>query len=140
MMLQNEAIAVHATSMPYTKRSHFEDRIMESGVTEPFIQHWLAWKIIVHCPNKRTTLSLDMPLILRGYDNVENIYPSDIQGVDFADQAIVRLLQKMSDPQSSMALSLLENALGEGYMLEARGMREGSHTKPVKRCLHLMDP
>ena len=37
MMLQNEAIAVHATSMPYTKRSHFEGQnIMESGVTDPF--------------------------------------------------------------------------------------------------------
>ena len=80
-----------------------------------------------------------MPLILRGYDNVENIYPSDIQGVDFADQAIVRLLQKVSDPQSSMSLSLLKNALGEG--LYAGGPRDaGARTKLVKRCLHLMDP
>lgn len=130
MMLQNEAIAVHATSMPYTKRSHFEGQnIMESGVTEPFSSStgWLGRSLSI-VQTKGRALSLDMPLILRGYDNVENIYPSDIQGVDFADQNIVKLLQKVSDPQSSMSLSLLENALGEGLYAggprDARGLAQ----------------
>ena len=81
LMARNNASIVHATSFPYIKRSHFEGQnLMEGGGLSPFSEKtgWLGRALeIANLPG--TALSLEMPLILRGYKNNDNFYPASIK-------------------------------------------------------------
>jgi len=77
----NTGTIVHATSIPYTARSHFEGQnLMESGGRVPYQEKtgWLgrAMKIANH-KGEGLALSLPMPLLLRGVPKNNNYYPSD---------------------------------------------------------------
>ena len=80
-MATNNASIVHATSFPYKKRSHFEGQnLVEGGGLSPFSEKtgWLGRSLeLAKIPGR--ALSLDMPLILRGYNENDNFFPANIQ-------------------------------------------------------------
>lgn len=78
---ENKAAIVHATSIPYTGRSHFEGQnLMESGALEPYATNdgWLGRGIDAANLNG-LAVSLPMPLILRGKSNPDNYYPTRME-------------------------------------------------------------
>ena len=75
---KNKASVFHATSIPYIGRSHFEGQyLMESGGTLPYYDKtgWLG-RALEGVDSKSLSISLPMPLILRGGKNLDNFMPS----------------------------------------------------------------
>ena len=75
---KNKASIFHATSIPYTGRSHFEGQyLMESGGTLPYYDKtgWLG-RALEGVNRKSLSISLPMPLILRGGNDLDNFMPS----------------------------------------------------------------
>ena len=75
---KGEALLVHATSIPYTGRSHFEGQnVMESGVMTPYASEsgWMGRGLDLLGYNS-IAMSLPVPLILRGKAQRDNYYPS----------------------------------------------------------------
>ena len=75
---KNKASIFHATSIPYTGRSHFEGQyLMESGGTVPYYDKtgWLG-RALETANKKSLSISLPMPLILRGGKDLDNFMPS----------------------------------------------------------------
>ena len=75
---KNKASIFHATSIPYTGRSHFEGQyLMESGGTLPYYDKtgWLG-RALEGISRKSLSISLPMPLILRGGNDLDNFMPS----------------------------------------------------------------
>ena len=81
LMAKNNASIVHATNFPYTKRSHFEGQnLMQGGGLSPFSETtgWLGRSLdFARVPGR--SLSLDMPLVLRGLSENDNFYPASIK-------------------------------------------------------------
>jgi len=77
----NTGAIVHATSIPYTARSHFEGQnLMESGGKVPYKDKtgWLGRAMkIANLKGDGLALSLPMPLLLRGVPKNDNFYPTD---------------------------------------------------------------
>ena len=76
----NKATIVHATNIPYTGRSHFDGQnLMESGGIIPYKTKtgWLGKGIDV-AGLDGLSMSLPMPLLLRGKRNQDNFYPSKL--------------------------------------------------------------
>ena len=74
----DKASIFHATSIPYTGRSHFEGQyLMESGGIKPYYDKtgWLG-RALEGAGRKSLSISLPMPLILRGGQNLDNFMPS----------------------------------------------------------------
>ena len=97
---EGQAAIVHATSIPYTERSHFEGQnLMESGSTEPFTTDsgWLGRGIDAANLNG-LAVSLPMPLILRGESNPDNYYPTKMELPD------EMLMQKIASTYQSGGL------------------------------------
>jgi uncharacterized protein (DUF1501 family) len=75
---KDKASIFHATSIPYTGRSHFEGQyLMESGGTLPYYDKtgWLG-RALETGNRKSLSISLPMPLILRGGRDLDNFMPS----------------------------------------------------------------
>ena len=75
---KDKASIFHATSIPYTGRSHFEGQyLMESGGTLPYYDKtgWLG-RALETDNRKSLSISLPMPLILRGGRDLDNFMPS----------------------------------------------------------------
>ncbi len=81
LMAKNNASIVHATNFPYTKRSHFEGQnLMQGGGLSPFSETsgWLGRALdLAKTPGR--SMSLDMPLVLRGMSDNDNFYPASIK-------------------------------------------------------------
>jgi uncharacterized protein (DUF1501 family) len=81
LMAKNNASIVHATNFPYTARSHFEGQnLMQGAGLSPFSEStgWLGRSLdLAKLPGR--SLSLDMPLILRGTDKNDNFFPASIK-------------------------------------------------------------
>jgi uncharacterized protein (DUF1501 family) len=77
----NTGAIVHATSIPYTARSHFEGQnLMESGGRVPYQEKtgWLGRGMkLANLKGEGLALSLPMPLLLRGVPKNDNYYPAD---------------------------------------------------------------
>lgn len=77
----NTASIVHATSIPYTNRSHFEGQnLMETGGRVAYKDKtgWLGRGMkVANLKGDGLALSLPMPLILRGVPKNDNYYPAD---------------------------------------------------------------
>ena len=76
----NQAAFVHATSIPYTGRSHFDGQnLMETGAKVPYQEKtgWLGrgMKAANHI-GEGLALALPMPLLLRGVPLNDNYYPA----------------------------------------------------------------
>ena len=75
---KDKASVFHATSIPYVGRSHFEGQyLMESGGTLPYYDKtgWLG-RALEGVDSKSLSISLPMPLILRGGKKLDNFMPS----------------------------------------------------------------
>ncbi len=77
----NTGAIVHATSIPYTARSHFEGQnLMESGGRVPYQEKtgWLGRGMkLANLKGEGLALSLPMPLLLRGVPKNDNYFPAD---------------------------------------------------------------
>ena len=80
---ENTGTIVHATSIPYTQRSHFEGQnLMESGGRIAYQEKtgWVGRAMkIANLKGDGLALSLPMPLLLRGVPKNNNYYPADGQ-------------------------------------------------------------
>ena len=76
----NLGTIVHATNIPYTKRSHFDGQnLMETGGHIPYAikTGWLGRGMkLGELKGDGLALSLPMPLLLRGIPSNDNFYPS----------------------------------------------------------------
>ena len=76
----NLGAIVHATNIPYTKRSHFDGQnLMETGGHIPYAikTGWLGRGMkLAELKGDGLALSLQMPLLLRGIPSNDNFYPS----------------------------------------------------------------
>ena len=77
----NSGTIVHATSIPYTQRSHFEGQnLMESGGRVAYQEKtgWVGRAMkLANLQGDGLALSLPMPLLLRGIPKNNNYFPSD---------------------------------------------------------------
>ena len=75
-----KASVVHATSIPYTQRSHFDGQnLMQSGGIVPYKEKtgWLGRGLkLANLDDSGLALSLPMPLLLRGIEQNNNFYPA----------------------------------------------------------------
>jgi len=77
--VDGHALLVHATSLPYKGRSHFEGQdIMESGVMRPYASPsgWLGRALDLTGYSAALTMTLPVPLILRGKKTSDTFYPT----------------------------------------------------------------
>jgi uncharacterized protein (DUF1501 family) len=77
------ALLVHAASLPYTGRSHFEGQdIMESGVMRPYASPtgWLGRALDITGYSAALTMTLPVPLVLRGRKTTDTLFPTWISG------------------------------------------------------------
>ena len=76
----NQAAIIHATSIPYTGRSHFDGQnLMESGGNVPYQEKtgWLGRGMLsAGYVGEGLALALPMPLLLRGVSLNDNYYPA----------------------------------------------------------------
>ena len=82
MLAKGEASIIHATSFPYTRRSHFEGQnVVESGSINPFVEKtgWLGRAMDIAGLSGRA-MALDMPLLARGNVKVDNFFPANLKG------------------------------------------------------------
>tara|TARA_Y100001935_G_scaffold255414_1_gene268292 strand:+ start:15873 stop:17030 length:1158 start_codon:yes stop_codon:yes gene_type:complete len=106
----NEAALVHATAMPYVKRSHFEGQnIMESGNLIPFADKtgWLG-RALDEAKIPGRALALNMPLILRGHRDVDNYYPAKLKGSSQAHSLTANILASAHQGLSKDSFKKLE--------------------------------
>ena len=126
---QNKATIVHATNIPYTERSHFDGQnLMESGGIVPYKEKtgWLGRGIDV-AGLEGLSISLPMPLLLRGKSNPDNFYPSnlrmpsqallDIMEHHYQDEAIIK---KSFDKLISRPLSMMSGRKNKNLSYLAR--------------------
>jgi uncharacterized protein (DUF1501 family) len=78
---ENTGSIVHATSIPYTQRSHFEGQnLMESGGRVAYKEKtgWVGRAMkLAKLQGDGLALSLPMPLLLRGIPKNNNYFPAD---------------------------------------------------------------
>lgn len=118
LVLRGEASIIHATSLPYFRRSHFEGQnVMESGNLKPFVDKtgWLGRALDEANLNGRA-LSLEMPLILRGNTNVDNFYPAHLKFSREPSSTISEILAKAHRGVASNSFSQLASRYSQSLM------------------------
>ena len=99
---------VHATSIPYTGRSHFDGQnLMESGGKVPYQVKtgWLGRGMkIAKLDGEGLALALPMPLLLRGVPKNDNYFPA--QG-KLPDKEILEILSQVYSNKSESELKSL---------------------------------
>jgi uncharacterized protein (DUF1501 family) len=107
---ENTGTIVHATSIPYKQRSHFEGQnLMESGGRVPYQEKtgWVGRTMkLANLQGDGLALSLPMPLLLRGIPKNNNYFPTwgklprkdtlDLLKSVYADSSEDELLQMMN--------------------------------------------
>lgn len=76
---EGQLAIVHSTGFGYTGRSHFEGQdIMQSGMAKPYTSSsgWLGRAMDVARIGGGVSISIPMPLILRGYPDASTQYPN----------------------------------------------------------------
>ena len=103
---KNLASAVHATSIPYTGRSHFDGQnLMQSGGKVPYAVKtgWLGRGMkTAGLTGNGLALSLPMPLLIRGVPMNDNYYPA---GKRMPGQDILQIINNEFDTYSEKSLS-----------------------------------
>ena len=107
---ENTGSIIHATSIPYKQRSHFEGQnLMESGGRVPYQEKtgWVGRAMkLANLQGDGLALSLPMPLLLRGIPKNNNYFPTwgrlprkdtlDLLKSVYADSSEEELLQMMN--------------------------------------------
>jgi len=103
LMAKNNASIVHATNFPYILRSHFEGQnLMQGGGLSPFSETsgWLGRSLeLAELPGR--SLSLDMPLILRGTDRNDNFYPASIRSSSNLKTKLIDMISMFHSKEGS---------------------------------------
>ena len=123
---QNLASAVHATSIPYTGRSHFDGQnLMESGGRVPYEikTGWLGRGMkIAGLTGNGLALALPMPLLIRGVPQNDNFYP--VKGI-MPSKDILELVANTFDEYSennlSMTMKVIQKRKFESYASRDNG-------------------
>ena len=113
---------VHATSIPYTGRSHFDGQnLMESGGKVPYKikTGWLGRCMkIAKLEGDGLALALPMPLLLRGVPKNDNYYPAKGK---LPDKEILEILSKVYSDKSETELKLLVDIVKSRPKVESLG-------------------
>ena len=123
---QNLASAVHATSIPYTGRSHFDGQnLMESGGRVPYEikTGWLGRGMkTAGLTGNGLALALPMPLLIRGVPQNDNFYP--VKGI-MPSKDILELVADTFDEYSennlSMTMKVIQKRKFESYASRDNG-------------------
>ena len=123
---ENLASAVHATSIPYTGRSHFDGQnLMESGGRIPYEikTGWLGRGMkIAGLTGNGLALALPMPLLIRGVPQNDNFYP--VKGI-MPSKDILELVANTFDEYSennlSMTMKVIQKRKFESYASRDNG-------------------
>ncbi|MDP6104531.1 MAG: DUF1501 domain-containing protein [Gammaproteobacteria bacterium] len=111
LFANNQASVVHATSIPYVKRSHFEGQnMMEGGGLSPFSENsgWLGRALdLANTPGR--ALSLDMPLVLRGHNENDNFYPASIRNSSKLNTKLIEAISMAHAKESADVYSKISN-------------------------------
>ena len=94
MMRRGNGAIVHASGFPYTKRSHFEGQnVIQTGVKTPFAEKtgWIG-RTLSQVNLGGRALSLSKPLLLRGYDDVDTIYPAQMKGAKYLQPELMDMI------------------------------------------------
>jgi uncharacterized protein (DUF1501 family) len=113
MLARNEAAIAHATSMPYTNRSHFEGQnVIEAGYVEPFSSStgWLG-RAMDEAKIAGRAMALDTPLLIRGMTGIDNFYPASIDGSHKPDTSIIEILANAHDGFEAETFATLKKAV-----------------------------
>jgi len=107
LMAKGEASVVHATSFPYTKRSHFEGQnYMQGGGSGPFstTTGWLGRALdLALLPGR--AMSLELPLILRGSLDVDNFYPARVSGSSKPEKWLIEQITMAHQAEEAKAFA-----------------------------------
>ncbi|MCS5591518.1 MAG: DUF1501 domain-containing protein [Gammaproteobacteria bacterium] len=118
LMARGDASIVHATSFPYTKRSHFEGQnYMQGGGSSPFstTTGWLGRALdLALLPGR--AMSLELPLILRGSLNVDNFYPARVNGSSKPEKWLIEQITMAHQAEEARAFK----AVGDKVADQAR--------------------
>lgn len=112
MLARNEAAIAHATSMPYTRRSHFEGQnVVESGYMEPFSSAtgWLG-RAMDETGIAGRAMALDTPLLIRGATGIDNFFPASIDGSQAPELAVMQVLENIHDGLESETFATLRRS------------------------------
>ena len=116
LMSLNNASVIHATSLPYVKRSHFEGQnLMQGAGLSPFSEKtgWLGRALdLAKMPGN--ALSLDMPLILRGNEDNDNYYPANIKSSSVR-KSLIDLISKAHNNDQAEIFSKLSLKASNAY-------------------------
>ena len=118
ILVQGNAIIVHATNFPYKKRSHFEGQnIIESGSIIPFKEKtgWLG-RALDHSKLAGKALALDMPLIIRGTTDIDNYYPADLAGSSNPESDILNLLSKSYEIENKQVFQKIAKKFEQQFL------------------------
>ncbi len=114
LMAKNNASVVHATNFPYVLRSHFEGQnLMQGGGLSPFSDTtgWLGRALdLAKVPGR--SLSLDMPLILRGMSDNDNFYPASIKS---SSDLMTQLIDAISMAHSKEGSEIFKKVIYHSY-------------------------
>lgn len=102
---KGKAAILHAASIPYTGRSHFEGQnVMQTGGLSPYAEDtgWLG-RGMEAAQMKALSISLPMPLLLRGNGDNDNFYPSN-RPMPSAD--ILKLLEESYHGEDGLAKAM----------------------------------
>ena len=116
---KGRAAFVHATSFPYTGRSHFDGQnIMETGFEQPYAvtSGWVG-RAMNAAGFSSLAVSLPIPIILRGNDVNSNYFPTNFPR---AGKSVYRDVKEMwqNDPQLA---GLLDPIIGRRMQHGGRG-------------------
>ena len=112
----NEASIVHATSFPYTGRSHFEGQnISQIGLRKPFSVDtgWLGRAMDVAKITGKA-MSLDAPLLIRGAMEFDNFYPASISNTSKPKNDLLNLIKNSHDEDMMKTFEKLNQSLMQG--------------------------
>ena len=111
LMANNNASVVHATNFPYNKRSHFEGQnLMEGGGLTPFSEStgWLGRALdLAKIPGR--SMSLDMPLILRGASENDNFFPASIRNSGSLTTDLINMISNAHAEEGSSVFNKVSN-------------------------------
>ena len=102
---EGTASVFHATSIPYTGRSHFDGQnLMETGGHTPYAEKtgWLG-RGMAASELQGLAASLPMPLLLRGSLSVDNYFPT---WMDMPTKTQIKRIKETFTPDSDLAKTL----------------------------------
>ena len=127
MLANEEASIIHATSFPYTGRSHFEGQnVLQGGLLNPFSSKtgWLGRAMgIAKITGK--AMSLHAPLIIRGATDYDNFYPEHLRNAELPSAEVLKLIQDTHEGSIARAIDKLRRSP------KSMGGRRGSARDPL---------